>query len=79
MLDSHGNGLPAVSSDVGESGIIHTGDSYRRAKELFEKHYFEEKLRKFRGNITRVAQEVGLERSHLHKKLKQLGITHDVQ
>jgi two-component system, NtrC family, nitrogen regulation response regulator NtrX len=58
---------------------IRTEDNYRKAKELFEKHYFEQKLRKYKGNMSRVAQEIGLERSHLYKKLRQLGISYDAQ
>ncbi len=31
-------------------------------------------MRKENGNMSRVAQKVGLERTHLYRKLKQLGI-----
>jgi len=46
----------------------------RVAREQFESAYFSHHLRAENGNITRVAEKVGLERTHLYRKLKQLGI-----
>jgi DNA-binding NtrC family response regulator len=46
----------------------------RSAREQFESTYFNHHLREEGGNITRVAEKVGLERTHLYRKLKQLGI-----
>lgn len=46
----------------------------RTAREHFESAYFNHHLRVENGNITRVAEKVGLERTHLYRKLKQLGI-----
>ncbi|MDR0735952.1 MAG: response regulator [Zoogloeaceae bacterium] len=46
----------------------------RDAREAFEQHYFRYLLNAEQGNMTRVAQRAGLERTHLYRKLKQLGI-----
>jgi len=46
----------------------------REAREAFERLYFEHHLRHERGNMTRVAERTGLERTHLYRKLKQLGL-----
>ncbi|MDE1941954.1 MAG: sigma-54-dependent Fis family transcriptional regulator [Betaproteobacteria bacterium] len=46
----------------------------REAREQFEKSYFEYHIRLESGNMSRVAERVGLERTHLYRKLKQLGI-----
>ena len=46
----------------------------REARERFDALYFDYHLRKEAGNVTRVAEKVGLERTHLYRKLKQLGI-----
>jgi DNA-binding NtrC family response regulator len=46
----------------------------REAREAFERMYFEYHLRLERGNITRLAQKTGLERTHLYRKLRQLGL-----
>jgi len=46
----------------------------REAREHFDALYFDYHLRKEVGNVSRVADKVGLERTHLYRKLKQLGI-----
>ncbi|MCK6404793.1 MAG: response regulator [Rhodocyclaceae bacterium] len=46
----------------------------RDARDEFERLYFEHHLRLESGNMTRVAEKSGLERTHLYRKLKQLGI-----
>ena len=46
----------------------------REARDAFEKSYFEFHLAKEAGSMTRVAEKTGLERTHLYRKLKQLGV-----
>ena len=46
----------------------------REARDLFETQYLQAQLLRFGGNISRTAQFVGMERSALHRKLKQLGV-----
>ncbi|MDA8092868.1 MAG: sigma-54 dependent transcriptional regulator [Betaproteobacteria bacterium] len=46
----------------------------REARDAFERIYFEHHIREESGNMSRVADKVGLERTHLYRKLKQLGI-----
>ena len=46
----------------------------REARDEFEKAYFEYHLAKEHGSMTRVAEKTGLERTHLYRKLKQLGV-----
>ncbi len=46
----------------------------RQAREAFEKAYLEYQLEKHAGNVTQIAQESGMERTHLYRKLKTLGI-----
>jgi two-component system, NtrC family, nitrogen regulation response regulator NtrX len=45
-----------------------------QAREAFERVYFDYQLARENGNMTRVAQKAGLDRTHLYRKLKQLGI-----
>ncbi len=49
----------------------------REARDLFETQYLQAQLLRFGGNISRTAQFVGMERSALHRKLKQLGVNAD--
>lgn len=46
----------------------------RQARESFEKAYLEYQLEKHEGNVSRMAQEVGMERTHLYRKLRSVGI-----
>jgi DNA-binding NtrC family response regulator len=46
----------------------------RDARDAFEKAYFEFHLANEGGSMTRVADKTGLERTHLYRKLKQLGV-----
>lgn len=46
----------------------------REARDAFERVYFEHHLAREGGSMTRVADKTGLERTHLYRKLKQLGI-----
>ena len=46
----------------------------REARDAFEKSYFEFHLAKENGSMTRVTEKTGLERTHLYRKLKQLGV-----
>jgi DNA-binding NtrC family response regulator len=47
----------------------------REARVTFERAYFEGLIREERGQIARVAERSGLERTHLYRRLKQLGIS----
>jgi DNA-binding NtrC family response regulator len=46
----------------------------REARDAFEKAYFEFHLANEAGSMTKVAEKTGLERTHLYRKLKQLGV-----
>ncbi|RKZ94078.1 MAG: sigma-54-dependent Fis family transcriptional regulator, partial [Gammaproteobacteria bacterium] len=46
----------------------------KEARELFEKAYLEEKLIAVGGSVGKVAQLAGVERTHLYRKMKMLGI-----
>lgn len=49
--------------------------TFKDAKRQFEQEYLQLKLTENDGNISQTAESVGMERSHLHKKLKSLNIT----
>ena len=59
-----------------EKGTLapYRADDFKEARKRFEKEFLQFKLTEQDGNISRTAEKVGLERSHLHKKLKSLGI-----
>ena len=51
-----------------------TNDTFRAAKQDFERQYIVRKLREFDGNISKTAEAIGLERSNLHKKIRSYGL-----
>ena len=51
----------------------------KNARKVFEKHYLQSQINRFDGNISKTAAFIGMERSALHRKLKQLGITEDLK
>lgn len=57
-----------------QSGSLSLELPLREAREAFERMYFEHHLRSDGGNMTRLAEKTGLERTHLYRKLKQLGL-----
>ncbi|MGD9125052.1 MAG: sigma-54 dependent transcriptional regulator [Desulfarculaceae bacterium] len=76
-------GLADLPAELSQTDSIQAGGGklldltdFKEARAAFEKQYLEEKLRQFGGNVSQTAEAIGLERSHLHKKLKSLGIRH---
>jgi len=63
-----------ISSDVKELVQGHFDLPLREARDIFEKAYFEYHLKLTGGSMTRVSEQTGLERTHLYRKLKALGI-----
>ena len=59
----------------GALGGLSLDQELRDARDAFERAYFEYHLAREGGNMSRVADRVGLERTHLYRKLKQLGVT----
>ena len=49
-------------------------DSLRDARNVFEKEYIGRKLREHHWNISRTAEDLKIERSHLHRKIKLLDV-----
>ncbi|GAN75921.1 nitrogen assimilation response regulator NtrX [Acidisphaera rubrifaciens] len=70
-----GSNAPALLSIDPTADIM--GLPLRDARDLFETQYLQAQLLRFGGNISRTAQFVGMERSALHRKLKQLGVNSD--
>jgi len=84
----HHHTSPVVYGGAQPAGVVstpvHSGPSHeqsfeldrplREARDDFERAYFEFHLAREGGSMTRVAEKTGLERTHLYRKLKQLGV-----
>jgi len=64
----HGGG-PAVSAWASPFMV----KNFKEARKIFEREFLKARLDENDGNISQTAEEIGLERSHLHKKVKALG------
>ena len=62
-----------LDSDFDQKNVISM--PIKNAREAFEKNYLSSQLKRFNGNISKTASFIGMERSALHRKLKQLKIT----
>ncbi len=65
--------LAAHSGPV-SAGALPLDQPYREARDAFERLYFEYQLSRENGSMSRVADKSGLERTHLYRKLKALGL-----
>ncbi len=66
---------PALSGEVFPDALfLDSGMDFKKARASFEARYLAAMLQRCGGNITRLAEVVGLERSYLHRKLKSYGI-----
>ncbi|CAN7223194.1 response regulator [Variovorax sp. LjRoot290] len=66
--------IPAVDTGPQSTQSFDLDRPLRDARDGFEKAYFEFHLAMENGSMTRVAEKTGLERTHLYRKLKQLGV-----
>ncbi len=62
----------AVSADAYPHALLEM--PLREARDQFEKAYLEYHLKRTNGNVAEVARMSGMERTHLYRKLKQLGV-----
>lgn len=69
------NALARLEAPLGRAlGALPLDKTLRDARDAFERVYFEYHIGRESGNMSRVAERVGLERTHLYRKLKQLGV-----
>ena len=82
-LNENANNINQLVQDaLSSKNVSKNNDSYenvlsypiKQAREKFEKNYLTSQLKKHKGNISKTAEFIGMERSALHRKLKTLGI-----
>ena len=79
-----GRGVELGTRDLGPLAIRHLAEpdpftfpefpSIREARDWFESVYIQRELKLQNGNMTRVADRLGLDRSNLYKRMKALGV-----
>lgn len=66
--------LPIARSEM-KSIPSYNFDSYKEASEAYEREFICRKLAEWQGNISRTAEAIGIDRSHLYRRMKALGIS----
>ena len=62
------------TSDLHSESLVNLNQPLREAREEFERLYFSQHIKSVAGNMSKLAEIAGLERTHLYRKLKQLDI-----
>jgi two-component system nitrogen regulation response regulator NtrX len=65
--------LPPLTHKTGARGTEEFS-SLQQARDAYEREYIQKKIEEARNNISHAAELLGLERSHLYRKMKALGI-----
>jgi len=65
--------LPILAGEAPVS-VSYSFDSYREAADAYEREYILRKLAESENNISRTAEMMGIDRSHLYRRMKSLGI-----
>jgi len=68
------SGASVPESGPSDNGGEYEGMDFKQARAEFERDFLEKKLAECQGNVTKLAEVIGLERSYLHRKLKAYGI-----
>jgi len=67
--------IPPLAKKNGEDDAeMYQTDTFREAKEEFEKHFIIQKLHENEWNISKTAKAIGIERSNLHRKIRAYGL-----
>ena len=81
MGDSENIDLEELETALGEQPDKESGENLynfdiplRQARERFERAYLEYQLKQYHGSVSKIAKVVGMERTHLYRKLKSLNI-----
>lgn len=72
LLASSTNG--AQTSQERANVSLFRGMNFKEAKKVFEREFLRARLKENEGNISQTAEQIGIERSHLHKKMKTLEV-----
>lgn len=74
VVDLKFAGLPGPGS-TSDASADDDLSNFREARAKFEKEYLLRKIAENKGNISKTAESIGLERSYLHRKIKGYGIS----
>lgn len=74
IKDNNNSSVLKESLESGPSFSFMECMDFKRARSLFEKEYLETHIKRNNGNLKKTAEEIGIERRHIYRKIKSLGI-----
>ncbi len=66
--------MPPGPPSLADNAALADDMTFKDAKKLFEADFLRAKIEENDGNISKTAEQIGMERSHLHKRIKALGL-----
>jgi two-component system nitrogen regulation response regulator NtrX len=73
ILNAVGNRAAGPAAPAGGT-VLEFGENYKEAKDAFERAFLKTQLERNQWNVSKTAEVIRLERSNLHKKIKQFKI-----
>ena len=67
--------IPALNADSEPLQPVASYTNFRESREAYERDYIAQKLEECDGNVTRTAEAMGIDRSHLYRRMKALGLS----
>jgi two-component system, NtrC family, nitrogen regulation response regulator NtrX len=74
-VDVGADDLPALDADPEPIHAAPTFASFRESREAYERDYIARKLDECEGNVTKTAEAMGIDRSHLYRRMRALGLS----
>ena len=66
--------LPKLDSSGERPSSTFRFPSFREATDAYQREFIQHKLSEFDGNVTKAAEDMGVDRSHLYRRMRNLGI-----
>ncbi|HMO81699.1 MAG TPA: sigma-54 dependent transcriptional regulator [Pyrinomonadaceae bacterium] len=68
------NDLPEFSTETALPASSYRFPSFKAATDAYQREYILHKLAQYEGNVSKAAEEMGVDRSHLYRRMRNLGI-----
>lgn len=66
--------LPQLENSAGPSAVSFRFPSFKDATDAYQREFIQHKLAQFDGNVAKAAEDMGVDRSHLYRRMRNLGI-----
>jgi len=68
------NDLPQLENSAEPSAVSFRFPSFKDATDAYQREFIQHKLAQFDGNVAKAAEDMGVDRSHLYRRMRNLGI-----